>query len=258
MLKKISAMLLLATSLYSAEMDMGFGLFSSKAEGKLIYQTDFFKGSSAQIDNASQYHIYIWSEFDLEISYVPKFRIEYTRVRSSGSSYVHIETQNDLINELIDTIGGPDFEQNSILTHNMYDAFGYYEFFEDSDFPDMAFGAGIKNFDYDYDVEIYEGVQFNDQGGATIPLVYFKIRGMLPDSQIGLESDVKYYVTGDSDIRDIRAKMDFLFELNSKIHAGLEIGYRDVYFGIQGSDVDNVGGNMHYSGLFFGVSSTFR
>jgi len=258
MIKYIIIFLLFIRSLMGVEMDMGFGLFNSKAEGKLVYQTDFFTGSSAQINNDSQYHIYVWSDFDLELPYAPHIRLEYTRVRSSGTSFVHIETQNELINEFLQRVGGNDFELNSILTHNMYDAFLYYEFFEDSGWPALSFGGGIKDFDYDYDVDIFEGVQFNDQGGAMVPMLYTKIRKDLDDSLMGLEMDVKYYAFGDSDMYDIRAKIDMMFELNKQIDAGLEAGYRSSYFNIKGDDVENVGGNMKYGGIFFGFAASFR
>ncbi len=258
MLKIILLSIFIIPSLIATEIDMGLGLFSSKAEGKLIYQTDFFTGSSAQVNNDSQFHVYVWTDIDLEIWYVPKIRLEYTRIRSAGNSFVHIETQNDLINEFLERIGGSDFVLNSILTHNMYDAFAYYEFFEKTAWPSVAIGGGIREFDYDYDVDIFEGVQFNDKGGALVPMLYSKVRKEFDDSLLGIEFDVKYYAFGDSDMYDGRAKVDMLFDLNENIDAGLELGYRATLYDIKGSDVDNVGGNMRYGGVFFGATASFR
>ena len=253
----IASLFLTVTLAQAVEIDTGFGVFNSKAEGIIEYQTDFFTGSSAKLDNDAQYHIYLWGDIDTKIAYVPKLRLEYTRIRSSGNSAVEIVTENDLINEFLNKIGDNKFNLSSVLTHNMYDAFLYYEFFEDSSFPAISFGAGVKDFDYDYDVDIYSGVQFNDTGGATVPMLYGAIQKDL-DNLIALESDVKYYAFGDSDMYDIRAKMDVTFELNNKIDAGLEIGYRYTYFHIKGDDVENVGGNMKYGGIFFGFISKFR
>ena len=251
------ALIIFYAAASAVEIDTGFGLFNSKAVGTIEYQTDFFKGSSATLDNDAQYHIYIWGDIDSKIDYVPKLRLEYTRIRSSGRSAVSIVTENELINEFLDRIGGNQFELSSVLTHNMYDAFIYYEFFEDSSFPAISIGGGVKDFDYDYDVDIYSGVQFNDTGGATVPMLYGAVYKEL-DKLIALEADTRYYAFGDSDMYDIRAKMEVAFELNAKIDAGLEVGYRYTYFHVKGDDVENVGGNMKYSGIFFGFISRFR
>lgn len=237
---------------------MGLGTYYAKADGVVVYQTDFFKGSRAGINNGYQPQLYLYADINPKREYFPMLHLNYTRIRSSGTSSVDIKTQNGILDEILEAINFDDNVFDSTLTYNIYDIFASYKVLKDrSYYPDINFGVGIKRFDYNYDVDVYSGVQFNDNGGSTIPMVYATLRKRVYES-ISAEFDSKYYIFGDSDIYDIAVKIDMYTPLNDEISIGTELGYRDMYSNIKGNDIENVGGSMRYQGIYLGVVSRFK
>jgi len=257
MIKVVLFTLISTVGLLAVEISTGIGTYYAKAKGTVEYHKDFFVGSTSKIDNKAQNHFYVWSEFDIKKKYFPKVRVDYTRIRSTGTSVVKLGTTNIVITELVEATGLQNTPLHSVLVYNIYDAFMYYDFFDHSLYPTLTVGTGIKSLDYDYDIELFDGVQFNDQGSSTIPMVFFKMRKVVY-SDIAMELETKYYPFGESDAYDFRIKTDIYFDLNEQIETGFELGYRDSFIDIKGDDIDKVGGDMHYQGLFFGLVAKFR
>ena len=249
---------LLTISLFCVEVDVALGSYYAKANGVVIYQTDFFKGTKANIDNGYQPHLYIRADIDSQIKYMPLLHLNFTRIRSYGTSSVEIKTANGILDEILEAINFDEGVFNSTLTYNIYDVFLHYKVLDDRGYlPKVHLGAGIKQLNYNYDADVYSGVQFNDHGGSTIPMLYANIRKSLYSS-ISADFDTKYYIFGDSDIYDVAIKLDTIHQLNDKISIGAELGYKDVYSKIKGDDIENIGGTMHYSGFFFALISHFK
>jgi len=250
------------------EIDMGAGSYYTATKGKLIYQKEFWKNSSAAIDHKSTATFYTWAEFKSNHTNLPKLRVEFGHLSTEGKSFIHIDS-TDAINTLISAIEGSSSlitinnkNYDSSLVENTYEAYLYYEFFEESDVPSIGFGAGVKNFDFAYRATLIEGLEFTDNGGETIPLIFLKSRYELDKEddgmQLAFEVDGKYYIFGDSNIYDYQVKVDFMMVYNKDTDLGIEFGYKNTLIDIKGSDIDTVGGDMQTSGVFVGLVGHFR
>lgn len=255
--------------LYAIDLvvDMGSGVHYAGSSGKLIYQKDFFKDSSAEINHDTSANVYLWMELQSDQKYWPKVRFETTRSKTEGSSFVHISAGpniNQLLKALdkLPLVNINDTYYDSVLTLDTYESFLYYEYFEESSFPSLGFGLGVKKFDFNYRATIIDGLVFHDNGGDLVPMLYLKSRYELDKKQngtrINTEVDGKIYVFGDSDIYDYLVKVDFLKKYNETTDLGLEIGFKETYFNIKGGDIANVGGDMKSSGIYFGFIGHFK
>jgi len=257
-------------SLHALELqiDVGGGLHFAGANGNLIYQKETWKGSSAVIDHGATTNFYAWTEINSDIKYAPTIRMEISRNSTLGQSLVHIDA-GQTINSIIDYIEQQiplvtinDTYYDSRLVMNTYEAFAYYEYFKESGYPTLGLGLGVKKFEFDYSATIIDGLEFNDNGGDTVPMIFLKSRYELLDKdeelQIAVQGNLKLLVLADSDIYDYVMKMDMMMQYNETTDLGLEFGYRETYFNIKGGDVANVGGTMDNAGVFVGFVGHFR
>ena len=266
----LSIFLLLSTTLTAIELDinMGAGAYYTGSSGKLVYQKDFWKNSSGDMEHANKPTSYSWIEIDSDQDYWPKARFELSQLKTSGESLIHMQTDNSTVNEVVkwieDNLPGTinDRAYESRLTQTNIEAYLFYELFEDTGFPTFAFGGGIKKFEFDYAVTIIEGLQFNDNGGDSIPLLYFKSRYIFDErpsgSSLAFEGSVKVYVFGDSTIYDYIIKTDFLMKYNEDTNIGIEVGYKETFFDLKGDDVESVGGDMKTTGPYIGLIAHFK
>ena len=226
-------------------------------------------GSSSNISHETANQLYIWSEIRSNISYLPYLRLEYSEMRTTGKSIVHLDgstTVTDIVN-FIDDI--PLFNlQNqswdSILSQRNYEVFLFYELYNNDAWLELDGGAGIKKFSFDYLVKdiLFEGQSFYASEGDYIPMIYLSTRIKTFESiqsfDSAFQADGKIYLFGDSDIYDYQLKMDFMAPYNNTTDLGVEVGYKYSYFNIKGGDVDVGSGSMTYSGIFFGFIGHFR
>jgi len=270
-MKKIVLLLTLLTTLsvnaLELDIDMGTGIHYAGSNGKLVYKKDFWKDSSGDIDHETSANFYTWIEISSDQAYWPKLRLETTQLKTEGKSLVHIAA-NGTVNTAIDAIENTlfininDTFYDSRLTMNTYEAFAFYEYFEESDTPSLGLGIGVKKFAFDYAVTIIDGLQFNDTGGDLVPMLFFKTRHELDeknaDTKLAVQAEMKLYVFGDSNIYDYLIKVDFLMKYNETTDIGVEMGYKETFFDIKGADIANVGGDMTSKGVYFGLVAHFR
>lgn len=267
----LSLMLLISTTLLNAlelNINMGGGLYNTGTNGKLIYQKNFWKDSSAEIiQNDESQNFYSWLEVASDKKYWPKLRLETIQISTKGNSFIHIDASdsiNGLLTNLEDSlpININDTYYESRLTYNTYEAYLFYEYFEDSNTPSLGLGFGMKKFTFDYSAVIIEGLVFNDHGDGTLPLFYLSSRydfvKAKDNSKLSCEGNAKVYLLGPSTVYDYQIKMDFLMQYNTSTDIGFELGYRATYFDLKGSDVDAVGGTMKTSGAFIGFVAHFN
>jgi len=101
-------------------------------------------------------------------------------------------------------------------------------------------------------------LHIGDRGGESIPMLFLNSRYEIPELQLGFEVENEVYIFGDSRLYDVCAKIDLLFEVDKSTNLGLEIGYRESYYDLRGSDVETYKANMSYKGLYVGVMTTFK
>ena len=252
-------LMLLYNSLMAVDLkiDMGTGLFYTGAEGRIEYTEEAFRGSYSEIDLKNSGQLYIWADIESEIDYLPKLRLQYLRVATGGDSKLHLEGDvGPEYQDLIDLFNDKSWESG--LSHNIYDIYLYYEFFEEEDYPSVGIGGGVKSFDYAYNVELSLPLQIGDRGGKSLPMLFVTSRYDIPSVQLGFEVESELYIFGDSSLYDLRAKMDLMFEMDESTTAGFEIGYRESYYDLRGSDVETFKADMHYKGIYAGMVASFR
>ncbi len=248
------------------DLDMGSGLYYTGAKGQISYVEESFKGSYANTDLQTKGQFYVWADLDTKNPYLPKLRLEYTKISTDGDSKAHLESANAKIQKLIDDLingsGIPLNDQvwNSHLQHNIYDTTLFYEFFDKSPWPSVGAGLGYRYFTYIYimDIDLVPGLQFGDRDDSGAPMIYFTSRYEAPALNMGFQGDGKVYVFGDSQMYDWQVKMDLMFEIDESTKIGMEIGYREQYYNILGEDIEKVTGNMSYRGLFVGGLINFK
>jgi len=256
----------LSLNAFELEVDMGTGVYYTGAKGNLLYAKETWAGSTANIDHSSTPSVYVWSEFTTDQAYWPKLRVEFSHSETEGNSFIHIGGgPGDLIDKIEGELGGfvtlNNTDYDSTLVQNTYEAYLYYEYFEKSAYPSVGIGAGVKNFDFTYRATLIEGLEFTDNGGDTIPLLFFKSRYELDndeDAQLAFEVNAKYFIFGESNIYDYSIKGDFMMAYNNTTDLGFEFGYRYTFIDIKGDDIDTVGGDMSTSGVFVGLVAQFR
>ena len=257
MLLKLLSLIFFSTTLFSVEFTGSTGTYYAKSDGVTLYKKELFKDSTSSINNKAQYQFYMWMELDIQKQYFPKVRFDYTRIRSTGTSVIQLGTKNKLLLGLADAANLQNRELSSLLVYNILDLFIYYSYFDEKSYGELSLGVGIKTLNYDYDIDLFEGVQFNDQGATSVPMLYFDFRKMFFNS-VALDLETKYYPFGESEAYDLRIKTDVYFKFNKKVDLGLEVGYRDSFINVKGKDILDVGGDMHYQGVFLGVIAKFK
>ena len=241
------------------DIEMGMGQYYSGAQGRIEYTDTGFKGSYSIVELENHGQFYLWADITSKVSYLPKLRLQYLKISTSGDSILHLASEQDFpadIEDLIDLFN--DQPWNSGLSQNIYDVYLYYEFFEKSPWPSVGLGLGLKSFDYAYNVELILPIQIGDRGGKSVPMVFLSSRYEVPNLQLGFEVESETYIFGDSTLYDLRAKMDLMFPIDEVTQAGFEMGYRESYYDLRGSDVETFKANMRYSGLYVGLVATFK
>ncbi len=258
-LSTLSALTLSLSTLYSSEVEMkaSTGYFYTGASGKLIYQTPPVTGSSATFNFSQKTQAYFDSEIWVDVPFFPHIRLEYTNATLDGISDIEIQTDlNPQYIEFMKEFGldlTQTFSQDSTLDVNFYDAIAYYQYLEKTPWPTIGVGAGVKSFKYVYSLNVVQSLDYQDYSGANVPMIYLYSRYYVPEAEFALESDLKWYIFGDSTIFDWRAKADLMVDFNKEFSAGVELGYRHMHFNIKGKDVDSVAGNATFSGIYFGL-----
>jgi len=89
-------------------------------------------------------------------------------------------------------------------------------------------------------------------------MLFLTSRYEVPSVQLGFEFEGEVYLFGDSKLYDMRAKMDLMFEVDERTEAGFEIGFRESYYDLRGSDVETFKADMSYKGLYVGIIAAFK
>lgn len=249
-MKKILTTLTCASLLATAAMaditrvEVGLGAWMQSSEGGASYSDAGANGiyTSSEKDNAEGY---IWVIIKHPIPIVPNLRLEYVSIEDSGLATGEFKDFD---------IGGATAAMSYDIMQ--YDIIPYYNILDNTAWITLDLGLDIKVIDVSYYVNSV--VSGDKSGGETIalPLIYVRGRFEIPATDIGLEADVKYVKIGDSTVYDVRAKVDYTFDITPVIQPAIELGYRVQKIDIDESDSDATV-DLEFSGVYVGLMLRF-
>lgn len=266
---KYLLLFLLVHSLYAShfKLSLGTGLFSTEANGNLVYAKSFWEGSSSKIEHENSASTYLFAELRHDIAFLPNIRIEQTRFQTKGQSNIHIATNDASINELVQTLNDlplisiNDIYYESTLAQTQNECYLFYSW-QKEQWPLFDIGAGIDRFTFDYAVTIIEGLQFNDNGEQDIPMLYvhsqYEAFQSIKDVTVLMGGTMKYYAFGPSNVYDASLETTLLWPFTQKTKLGFTLGFRRLYMHLKGDDIETVGGKIRYNGAYAGVRLDFN
>ena len=253
-MKKLTASLLVATLLGSVasadflRIEMGAGAWQqtpsgyvSKSDGDGVLSLD---GTYTSAEKESS-EFYAWVLLKHPIPILPNIRAEYVSLNDEG-----------LVTGTVGVYDLPVAGGSATIKTNQYDLIPYYNILDNTLWITLDLGLDIRYIEAKSDVvdNFTKSSVYSGDDSAVIPLVYARGRVQIPGTGFGIESDVKYITDGDSTIYDVRAKVDYTFDITPAIQPGIEIGYRmQKYDLVDGDDK----ANMEYKGLYAGVMFRF-
>ena len=189
---------------------------------------------------------YLWVLIKHPIPVLPNIRLEYVSLSDVGS--------------IAGTINGASAgNAKATLDMKQYDIIPYYNILDNTAWITLDLGLDIKIIQEKAEINNLVAIptqssDYSSSETVAIPLVYARLRIEIPATDIGLESDIKYITYDNSTIYDVRAKIDYTFDITPLIQPGIEVGYR-----IQSYDanVDDVKGELKFSGFYAGLMLRF-
>ena len=226
-------------------VEIGAGAWAQKPSGTADYNAGAGVTGTNTFDKNKDTSAYVWMLVKHPIPVVPNIRLEYTGIHATGTA---AGSWNGV------AIPGTS---KSVLDLKEYDVIPYYNILDNTFWTTLDLGLDVKFVNSDYRVEpkgLFTG--YEDTRTIPVPLVYARVRVEIPSTDIGLESDAKYITNGSSTVYDVRAKVDYTFDLSTVVHPAVEIGYRAQKIKIDESNID-VKTDIDFSGFYAGLMLRF-
>ena len=250
-MKKILISSALALSLASSanadivRVEMGAGAWMQTPSGTAEYNAGAGVDGTNKFDETKDTSPYVWMLIKHPIPVLPNLRLEYTSVHSTG--------------EASGSWGGVAIPLSSKSTLDLkeYDIVPYYNILDNTFWLTVDVGVDIKIIDSDYKVDAVNSFTgYHDTSTISIPLGYVRARVQVPTTGLGIESDVKYITYNGSTVYDIRAKVDYTFDISPIVQPAIEVGYRTQKIKIDDSSYD-VKSDITFSGFYTGIMLRF-
>ncbi len=245
-----------------ARVEAGAGSWVQTPSGELATtaNSDFLSLDGVYRTSEDQSaEMYAWMLIKHPLPFIPNLRLEYVSLSDSGDFDRYIEGQ---------------YAGKSPTTIDMkqFDIIPYYNLLDNTFWVTVDVGLDIKVIQSDIVVEaignetensLFDGVTnainsfipaYESSDTTPIPLLYLRGRVEIPTTNIGVESDIKFITDGDNTIYDLRAKVDYTFDISPIIQPAVEVGYRVQKFDI---DTEDTYGSLEYAGLYAGVMLRF-
>jgi len=149
---------------------------------------------------------------------------------------------------------------NTTLSMKQYDIIPYYNILDNTAWITLDIGVDFKVTDIVYEaknVEVVPGssllTTYSDSDRVIIPLLYLRTRLELLGTDIGLEADGKFISYDDSNIYDIRVKVDYTLDFIPIIQPAIEVGYRTQKIDLANESAGDAEVNLEYSGVYAGI-----
>ncbi|MEA3229030.1 MAG: TIGR04219 family outer membrane beta-barrel protein [Campylobacterota bacterium] len=244
-------------------IEAGAGMWAHKAEGFMDYRD---KDASAQdISQEVDFETaYAWAYFKHFLPLIPNLRVEYSKIESEGrlTATGAIVGLNAEVENLPTTLEMTQFE-----------VIPYYNLLDNTFWITVDVGLAIKIIQYkatgsgeaavgldglpityNTNIEAYD-----ETGTIPLPLLYSRVRGQIPLTEIGVEGTFKYISDGgDNSVSDMSVKLDYTLDFLPIIQPGLEVGYRIMSMDsdIEDGDTRTIIG-YDFAGVFAGLMLRF-
>jgi outer membrane protein len=224
--------------------EMGAGAWMGTPSGGVVATGSTFTGSDvAKEDSAT--NVYAWIMLKHFIPVVPNLRLEYVDVTSDG-----VATGTFKEFTAADSATTLDMKQIDVIP--------YYNLLDNTAWVTLDLGLDIKVLDVTYDVKNvagYTAANYNESQNVALPLGYVRGRVQVPGTGLGVEADVKYVSYSDTTVYDVRAKVDYTFDITPLIQPAIEVGYRMQKYEVE--ELSDVAMNLDFSGVYAGIMLRF-
>ena len=234
---------LLFASVASADMlrvEMGAGAWMQKPKGAIIADDNGLDGSDTSKEDSNTKG-YAWVLFKHFVPVVPNLRLEYTEVENEG---IATGTFKDF----------PASNSASSFKMKQYDIIPYYNLLDNTMWITLDLGLDIKVLDAKYNITNAAN-SYDISKTVALPLGYLRARVEIPTTDIGLEADVKYVKYSSNTAYDIRAKVDYTFDITPLIQPGIEIGYRVQKYKVD--ELSDIKVDLDFAGVYVGAMLRF-
>ncbi len=237
------------------QLKSGAGAWEASSDGTI---TETINSTLQVVDNLNSEELkgYLYLDLRHPLPILPNIRFEYVDLHATG------EGKKSSVNTSMLTVSLPSAAVQSDLTLTEYDAIAYYNLLDAAMGVTLDAGLSVKFVESLYHVDT---VSLDENTDSVIPMLYLRGRYDLPVFDLGVESDIKYITDGSSTVYDFRVKVDYILGFIPLVHPGIELGYRQQSFDIDGEsstiiapilsgDTDT---NIVFSGLYGGVTLNF-
>ncbi|WP_415397232.1 TIGR04219 family outer membrane beta-barrel protein [Sulfurimonas sp. CS5] len=240
------AFLALTASADIARVEMGVGAWAQTPSGELSYIN---AGATAtdKSDETEEVQAYVWALIKHPIPVVPNLRLEYVSLKNTGVA-------NGTFKEFTVTAGKTSLEMTQI------DVIPYYNILDNTFWSTVDIGIDFKVAEMTYDVKNGTDTAtgtYHDSESVVIPLAYVRGRVEIPVTNIGLEADVKYIAYNTSYMYDVRAKIDYTFDIFPVVQPAIEVGYRVQKIKIDDDSIGKSDINLEFAGFYAGFMLRF-
>ena len=223
-------------------VEMGAGAWMQTPSGTANYNA--LLGGSDTLDKDQKLEPYVWLLIKHSIAIVPNLRLEYSTIEATGNP--------------VGNWGGTAFTSGakSTLDITQYDIIPYYNLLDNTAWITLDIGLDVKLIDANYEASEATLTTYSNKENIVIPLGYLRVRVEIPRTNIGIEGDVKYVSYGSSRFSDMRAKIDYTFDISPIVQPAIEVGYRQEEIKIDDSSA-NIKTDLTFSGIYAGVMLRF-
>lgn len=225
--------------------EMGVGAWNTEPTGFIEGKSYGFRG----VDNADEEketNLYAWVYFKHFVPIIPNLRVEYVDMTSTGKAS----------GTLSGTTIGVDNVAYTKISMQQIDVIPYYNILDNTFWATIDIGIDLKFVDVSYAINSVDYPQgYSTAESVVFPLLYARGRVEIPTTEFGIEADVKYVEYEDNIVYDIRAKIDYTFDISPVIQPAIEVGYRIQKY--QSDETKEIGLELEYSGVYAGVMLRF-
>ncbi len=198
----------------------GVGIWNASPSGSLRYENSSWVSAEDGLGYSTEITPYLWVDIEHTLPYyIPNLRLEYTGIDYSGRT-------NGIVG------WGPwSYSDNALskMKISEYDSILYYTLLDKNFWMKLDVGVDLKFINARYSIQDDYGFEatYSESDNFFVPQGYLRARAQIPNTQIGIETNLQYAGSGNSELYDMRFKTDYTFkDLWPNTQPAVEVGYR--------------------------------